>query len=275
MFSWLRRSPPPPKPVAGNPGMGPVVRVGFSNAQRTWSEEDHLVRSLAGALKAAGHESREHREWIEVGDGFTLLPQIVQVEPLDSSGVKTITTIQVAHPELVPGGVFEYQHSTGDDLRQSLAKGFKNWIEVDLPVFLEARAAKPTSTMMLEFKMGEAKVELTRSRRVVLGPTHHLVQKPLATDTPDEHPFCLCCLFTNSVDAFREPLSKGDFYGIRLFAMRNADGTVEADCRINGADWAPGIEALAQYARTWPDRGFEYRKQYVAIRSLGQDRRGR
>ena len=56
--------------------------------------------------------------------------------------------------------------------------------------------------------------------------------------------------------------------GIRLFATRNAEGVTQADCRINGIDWPPGVAALLKYVATWPDRGLEYRKQFVAIRTL-------
>ena len=60
---------------------------------------------------------------------------------------------------------------------------------------------------------------------------------------------------------FTDHLHGDRFYGIRLFAARNSEGGAEADCRINGVDWAPGAAALLEYVATWPDRGFEYRKQ--------------
>ena len=50
--------------------------------------------------------------------------------------------------------------------------------------------------------------------------------------------------------------------------MRNAEGSAEADCRVNGVDWPAGKAALLKYVATWPERGFEYRKQFVAIRTL-------
>lgn len=269
MFSWFRKPAPfaPPPSLAGNPGMGAKVSIAFSNAQRSWHEEDDLVRSLASVLKDLGHDARARRDWIELGDGFTLQPQIAQFQPLEPSGVKTVSTIQVAHPTLVPGGVFEYQHASGANIPESFASGFRNWAMVDLPVFLEADLERPDNTMMMDFTKGAAKFELSRNRRVVLGPTQHLAQSPLAADAKDEHPFCLCCLFTNSIEAFREQIAKDEFVGIRLFALREKDGSVRADCRVNGIDWTAGAEALALYAGTWPDRGFEFRKQYVAIRS--------
>jgi hypothetical protein len=59
----------------------------------------------------------------------------------------------------------------------------------------------------------------------------------------------------------------GQFYGIRLFAMRGQDGTAGADCRLNGEDWEPGKNALIAYVNSWPDRGVEFRKQYVILQS--------
>jgi hypothetical protein len=173
----------------------------------------------------------------------------------------------VGHSKLVPNGVFEYQHSSGGDVRTSFATGFRMWAQIDLPVFLEADAEKPANTMMMDFEIGEAKVELPCNRRVVLGPTQHFTRAPLASDVGEEHTFCPCCLFTRSVDAFRPLLAQDAFFGIRLYAMRDTDGTLRADCRVNGADYPAGAEALVRYAGTWPDLGFEFRKQYVAIRS--------
>jgi hypothetical protein len=45
---------------------------------------------------------------------------------------------------------------------------------------------------------------------------------------------------------------------------------VQADCRVNGEDWSAGAEALRAYVTRWPDRGFEFRKQYVVIQSPPQ-----
>jgi hypothetical protein len=53
--------------------------------------------------------------------------------------------------------------------------------------------------------------------------------------------------------------------GVRLFAARNEDGSPEADCRVNGEGWEEGKRALMEYARSWPDRGMEFRKQYIFL----------
>ena len=46
------------------------------------------------------------------------------------------------------------------------------------------------------------------------------------------------------------------------------EGVPAADCRVNGEDWEKGMQALREYARTWPAAGYEFRKQYVVLQSI-------
>ena len=266
MFSWFRKPGQPPSPNAANPGHGHTALVAFKNARRTWTETDDLTTSLAATLNTLGHKAIGKRNWVELEGGFALVPQIVGVTPLDNAGVQTVTTIQTSHSTLVPAGVFEYQHSSGTDIRDSFAKGFKVWAELDLPVFLDALRAKPATCMVMEMSQGkEGKSLLARDRRLVLGPTVQMAQK---TDPmPGDHDFCPCCLFTRSIEAFEGLVKDQAFHGVRLFVTRNGDGLIEADCRVNGVDHPAGAAALVRYAQGWPDRGVEYRKQYVCIQT--------
>ncbi len=75
-------------------------------------------------------------------------------------------------------------------------------------------------------------------------------------------------MFSHSLAAFRALLDQPETYGIRLFAMRGPDGEIGADCRVNGADFPRGAEALRAYARTWPGNGLQTRKQYVIMQAL-------
>jgi hypothetical protein len=256
MFDWLRNRDRPPPPAAENPGRGHTVLVTLKNARKTWQETDDLAVSLATSLNALGHKTVINRDWVKLESGLSLVPQVVHVEPTDDSGVKTSTTIQISHATLLPKGIFEYQISTSTDLRDSLAKGFKNWAEFDLPVFLDALRAEALTCMV-------AKME--PDRRIVFGPTAQMAEQPEAV--PGQDDFCPCCLFTKSIEAFNDLVKDNAFYGVHLFAWRNADGHIEADCRVNGVDSPEGVAALARYARTWPDRGLEYRKQYVCIQT--------
>jgi len=66
-----------------------------------------------------------------------------------------------------------------------------------------------------------------------------------------------------------KPLVAGDgFFAIRMYAMRGEDGSVAADCRVNGQEFEEGKAALRRYVSTWPQAGFEFRKQYVVLQTL-------
>jgi hypothetical protein len=242
------------------------VRVTFNQAQKRWEEADDLVTSLAAALSSLGHAASVKPDWVELEAGYSLLPQVVEVEPLEDGGVKTVTTIQISHPSLVPGGVFEYQHSSGKDLRESFATGFKSFVELDLPVFHDAlRETAKDCTFMVMSSGREAGLPPAADRRLVFGPPLQMVQHVAPASV--EHDFCPCCLFTNSLPAFDDLVNDGAFHAIRLFVMRSEAGEIEADCRVNGLDRPSGAEALVKYAQSWPDRGLEYRKQYVCIQT--------
>jgi hypothetical protein len=123
------------------------------------------------------------------------------------------------------------------------------------------------------------------TRRVILGPIAHLVQNPtvhadkstpgsgedVEGDGDDEHDFCPCCLLTRSFEAFTPLIEDSGVYGLLLFAARDADGASQADCRVNGDDWEKGAQALRQYVTTWPDAGYEFRKQYVVLHTLQEE----
>ena len=256
MFDWFRKRERPPRPAAENPGRGHTVSVSFSNAQRAWEETDDLAISLAGTLNALGHKATARGDWVELESGFCLVPQVVSVEPTDNAGVKTSTTIQTSHPVLIPNGIFEFQHSSGAGVSDSFAMGFKNWAELDLPVFLDALREEAATCMV---------AKLEADRRIVFGPTIQMAQEPEAV--PGQDDFCPCCLLTKSLGDSNDIVKEDRFLGIRLFASRDEKGHVEADFRVNGVEFPEGTAGLARYAQTWPQRGFEYRKQYVCVQT--------
>jgi len=265
MISWFRKFRRPPRPAKENPGRGHNVRVDFSNAQRKWEESVDLANLLATTLKGTGYKAVCIDDAVELDD-FLLLPQVVSVEPMENSGVKTSTTIHVAHASLPRGGVFEYQSSSGTDLQESFVTGFKGWADLDLPVFLDSLQARATLCMVAEAQPGsEPSAPLPKDRRVLFGPPSQMVQN--TAPVADDHEFCPCCLFTRSIGAFDELLRGEDFYGVRLFVSRDTQGVIRADCRVNGVEHSAGAEALIRYAQSWPDRGYEYRKQYVGIQT--------
>ncbi len=263
MSNWFRSKSTKPALSKTNPGDGSTFKIGVANRRESWEEEVDLVKCLSEVLKSQKLEHAIHDGWLMLESGFTLQPQIVAIEPSEDGGLSSTTTIEVGHQDLIPNGLFEYQHAARDDPIGSISKGFQYWIDTDLIVLLESlnRDLINCTSLRKTFHDPESGAF---ERRIVLGPTAHFV-----TDTTDmekyEHSFCPCCLFMNSVEAFGNHLENKEFFGVRLFAMREDDGNIDADCRINGEDFAAGREALIKYVNTWPDRGFEFRKQYVCI----------
>jgi hypothetical protein len=268
MFDWLRRkaSSLPLKTSPANPGRGSKISLAFTNGKRTWTEDVDLVLSMAEVLRSGSFAITTGKASVQLDSGLMLQPAIVSFKPLQPGGVQTVTTVEVSHAAGIPAGVFEFQHSTGDDTRQSVAKGFEAWMELDLPVFMDALRPKPEKCTFLELELPADGGTPARKRRVVLGPVSHLVSRA-AEGQPEEHPFCPCCLFTNCGTVMKPKIHDGRFYGVRLFAMRGQDGAPGADCRLNGEDWEPGKNALVEYVKSWPHRGLEFRKQFVIIQT--------
>jgi hypothetical protein len=260
---------PAPAPCPSNPGIGTEAQLALTSADSV--EEVNTVDLAATVLEQRGHTVTNARTHLVHPDsGFTILPQLVEVRPLDDGGVQSVTTVQVNHPVLAPSGLFEYQHSTGDTLAHSISRGFDQWVQLDFFTLLDALLPLPKAcmSMVLEFPARDGKP--ARARRAVFGPVGHLRAREPKSEVgagPDEHPFCPCCLLTRSFEAFRELLEGDDFVGLRLFAMRSPDGAPEADCRVNGEECEPGKAALREYVSTWPDAGVEFRKQYVVLQN--------
>jgi hypothetical protein len=181
-----------------------------------------------------------------------------------------VTTIEVTHSEHFPQGVFEFQHATGDTIEDSIRCGVEQWAKTDLVALLDALRPKAETCMTMEISFPEAEGKPARFRRAVLSPVTHLQLKPPAQQAgaDDEHPFCPCCLLTRSFEAFKGLFENDGFFGIRLFAARDQDGSPQADCRVNGMDWEAGAVALRQYVETWPGEGYEFRKQYVVLHNI-------
>lgn len=223
------------------------------------------MKCMSNVLVPSGYACTVKKSWIELHSGFIIQPRFVSLQPLEKGGVRTVTTVEVTHPQGVPVGVFEYQHSTGENVENSITKGLEIWMQTDLPAFLDALREKPEQCTYLQIDPSSTASTFPARRRVVLGPVSHLVSR--SEQKEEEHPFCPCCLFTKTGSIWKELIAASAFYGIRLFAMRDNDGTCGADCRVNGEDWPLGKAALIDYVRTWPNRGVEFRKQYIILQN--------
>jgi hypothetical protein len=265
-----RRSERWPSPLPGNPGAGAEAQIEFSTGDRSWTEEVNLVDLLARVLQERGYAVTPHETWLEHPDsGFVLLPQLVAFQPLEQGGVRTVTTIQTHHRRLVPDGVFEYQHAAGDTIENAIRSGLDQWVQTDFVALLETLRPRPETCTTLEMEFPETGGKPARLRRAILGPVaHFMANPPPEGGAEEEHPFCPCCLLTNTFQAFKDLLEDDAFCGLRFFAARDDDGEPQADCRVSGEDFEPGAEALREYVRTWPGEGYEFRKQYVVLQTI-------
>jgi hypothetical protein len=275
-----------PKLLPSNPGISASGEVAFSNGQRSWTEHYNVITLMASVLRDLGHLIESRESWLVHSDsGFVLLPRLVKLRPLERGGVQTTTTIQTHHPALVPDGVFEYQHATGDNVEASLRKGIDQWAQTGFVALLDALQPSPARCTALQMTFPEKDGKGAYTRRAVLGPVFHSIEHPeihAEKSTPgsgedvggrqgESHEFCPCCLLTRSFETFVELVEDSGFYGLLLFAARDVKGEPQADCRVNGNDWDKGAEALRKYVTTWPEAGYEIRKQYVVLHTLEMD----
>lgn len=205
--------------------------------------------------------------------GLRLEPHGVASTARDNGGWQTSTVIEARHAELFADGLFEYQHAAADTELEALQSGFENWVRVDLATLqaaIGADGAPELQMLTMAFPADGDSDGQEHRRAVVLGPLAHYRSAP-ADDTAacdeDDHGSCPCCLFTQAIEAFDALLKTRQFLGIRLFASRDEEGHCEADCRVNGHDFAAALPFLRAYAARWPQAGLEFRKQYVVIRN--------
>lgn len=227
-----------------------------------------LMQMLSEILGSEGIASSWQGSYLSLPEGLVLAAEPVEVVTLGEDKFRTCTRIHVSHASLFPQGLSEYQHAMGSTAILALTEGFRTWVKMDLLVLLDAIRESPKDCMVIETNIAsEAELADGRPlfRQVILGPVAHLVSLP-APNQKEEHPFCPCCLLTEIMPAFHEVLQTSRFLGVRLFASRDNEGQLAADCRVNGEDFLPAVEHLKQYAGKWPDRGLEFRKQYVVIR---------
>jgi len=57
-----------------------------------------------------------------------------------------------------------------------------------------------------------------------------------------------------------------------LFALKDPNGDLKADCRINGEEYPEAEENLKKYAETWKKSDImKFRKQYVIITDVKEN----
>lgn len=265
---------PSPALHPDNPGISHEGSVEFTADDGTrWTETFDLVQIMLALLADEEIAAIVHDGWLELPvSGLRLVPRMIEIEPREDGQVRTATTVQSHHARF-PDGVFEFQYAVDETIVAAAMEGLKQWIRTDLVALLDATRDQidHCTEMSMSFPPTDERPAL--KRRILFGPVAHYRQKPSSAESDDDdgHAFCPCCLFTQSIEAFTPLLESDEFYGLRLFASRDADGVVQSDCRVNGKDWERGAQALQGYVATWVEQGFEFRKQYVIVQSVAME----
>ncbi len=243
--------------------------------------EEELFSLLQQTLKQFDFETVYLEEgWLyHEGSDFILAPELMFAKSGDGR-VSTGTIIHVYHHQLFAEPIYEYQYSWGDNVEEALITGFEWWIQSDWVLLLDALKTNEHEFMTMQMEFDD-ETGTTQKREIIFGNVAHYGGKQTQSgnntdksnhtdkDVEDEHDFCPCCLFTNSLEALKPFLQSNDTFAIRLFALYDADSQeVNADCRVNGEEFDEAKPLLCDYAKTWGSEELEFRKQYVIIKSI-------
>ena len=231
------------------------------------------VDSLMRALDRREFLYDRHGDRLRLAaSGLEVAPVVLAIHQLNDGTCQTVSSVAVGHPTVITDGMFEFQHAHGRLVAAALATGFAEWIDSDLDVLVEAVTDAPDRCTTLDLVVPATADGPARVRRAFVGPvdvrfsstTGHRPKLP-SPDGPLHGP---SLVIVGAPNAFGPVIDRDATVGIRLTAVRRADGSAAADCRVNGRDFDPGRAALREHVRTWPGRTPEVRKQYVVIRSV-------
>jgi hypothetical protein len=244
-------------------------------------EQGAIGAILARVLKEAGFNAHSFGDMVLLPSGLRLQVALLETHNLAAlhvaeGRVATATRIVAFNDTCFPAGLPELQHATGVDAVHAMAAGFAAWAQSAL-VTLEdvvrsglGAGVRDSTLLAISYPAqhdGEARVY-----QAILGPIVHVgadEEEASGAEWPaDGDELCPACMTTRIQDALREHLSAVVCTGIGLLAVRDTEGALAADCRINGERFEPGVARLLAYAQSWPARGFEYRQQYVVIRPV-------
>lgn len=227
--------------------------------------EFDLTALLQEKLTQLGYETQRHEDWLHHAEsGFYLYPAWVNVSSDDEGHIHTSTTIQIHHHKYFPDGIFEYQHSTHQDLVESFLWGFDLWIKGDFQTLL---CLINNDLNLIAYSKEYDDYE----RTILFGNLAYYQEHPKSDsekENEEHEDGCPCCLLFQSfpTEVLEKLLDSKANFAIRLFACRDSEGEYSADCRINGEEYNEELaHYLIEYAKTWEKCGLEFRKQYVLI----------
>ena len=221
-------------------------------------------------------------KWLYVPkNGYYLLPLLNWIDQESHEGLLQVAaTIQIHHKELFPNGIFEYQYGEfSDGLAKGIKSAFYSWVILDWNALVDAADPENAKNMNQVIEMNfddkpPVKRHLFFGNMIAYPNINEEEAKKKGIDTEqyaDE--FCPCCFFTRTIESFSKQINNtGKNYAIRLFALKDPNGDLKADCRINGEEYPEAEENLKKYAETWKKSDImKFRKQYVIITDVKEN----
>ena len=251
------------KPSPTNPGKETEFSfdyIDYKNELDTiWVELIGLTEAILKdeGLPGHGYEPSEQEDCVLLNENIAIIVLLVENVKTDETNFKTTISIEVKHREKELNNIFEVHQEQGDDPEASAIEGIEKWVRNDLGVILDA--LNHTNQFTAHLRLDS---DTREPRAIVTGPILHKAEKP---PIKDEEPFTERSFTMNLLKPLKPLLDEHTFYALRFFVAKNREGEVEANCRLNGADFEEGRKALLEYAKTWPSRGFELRRQFVVI----------
>lgn len=233
--------------------------------QAIFEPSDPVLQQQMQALLAGQQIAfQAYDNYLELDSGLCLCLQPQEGQALSDARFRCCVRIQCWHALLFPEGLTEFQHALGSDTGSASEAALKQWLTIDYPVLQQALKQQPDLTV-IELPLAGSSATEPLYRQIILGPVAHLASLP--AKRKEDHPFCPCCLISESMEAFHELLQSPQPLGIRFFVSRDQQGQLAVDCRVNGVDFPAAQPALLAYAEKWQPRGLEFRKQYVLVRT--------
>ncbi len=220
---------------------------------------------LAQVLGQSRLDARCTGDAVLLPSGLRLEAALLEARLLEDGRVATVTRVVAFHDALFADGLPELQRAIGADTAQAMAQGFSAWVQGARVALEDAVRTAVRDCPLLAVKVSAPGGGAPTVYQAILGPVLCVGPGPAQPAEDDE--LCPACMTTRVQDALRGHLRAGGYTGLSLVAGRDARGALAADCRVNGEPFSEGVERLVAYARSWPERGFEFRQQYVILRA--------
>jgi hypothetical protein len=203
---------------------------------------------------------------------FQKLGLFVRVRPLQVQTIGAmslfIALVEAAmHPKGTGMGVTCVGHAA--DPVQAEKDALAQWYLGVLPVLAHWRGAHScfvgTATFELPASSGPATFDVIKGPVIVRG--EHDAGEAGAPSTD--------AYLTLLAEPLRARPWKSRPHWLECFAMRMADGSCDATCRLDNLDWSPGNERLVADARTWPGStpSYDSRRQFLLLLPQGSGSR--